>query len=137
MGRVEEVIVLDTHALIWWLADSDRHSTRARRLIHSETRQGPALVSTISLWEITTLCRRGRLELTIGANAWIDAARQLPEVRFEAVDAEIAQLAGGFSDALHGDPADRIILATAMARDARLVTADARLAEQRLVETVW
>ncbi len=62
---------------------------------------------------------------------------RLPELRIEPVDASIAQLAGSFEDSLPGDPADRIIAATALILGAVLVTADARLRSAAPVEILW
>lgn len=56
---------------------------------------------------------------------------------FEPVSAAIAQAAGGFPEPMHGDPADRIIAATAIALRARLVTADKKLRGSSQLETVW
>ena len=108
------MIVLDTHALIWWVSDGSRLSVRARRAIRSATRQGSIAASAISLFEITTLMRRGRLALAVPEDQWFADLRLLPELHFEPVSVEIARLAGSFDDAMPGDPADRIIAATAM-----------------------
>jgi PIN domain nuclease of toxin-antitoxin system len=131
------VIVLDTHALVWWAAGAPGLSPRARRAIQSETRQGPVSASAISVFEIATAVRRGRLELAVPLEQWLADLRLLPELRFEPVSADIAHLAGAFEEAMPGDPADRIIVATAVKLQARLVTADDRLRLTRKVETVW
>jgi PIN domain nuclease of toxin-antitoxin system len=68
---------------------------------------------------------------------WLADLRLLPELRLEPVTADIAQLAGSFENSLPGDPADRIIVATAVSLQAKLATADHRLGKSRLVETVW
>ena len=71
--------------------------------------------------------RRGRLVLWSPLDEWLDNLRALPDLRFEPVSVEIARLAGGFADTAHGDPPDRIIVATAQTLRAKLVTADTRL----------
>lgn len=63
--------------------------------------------------EIATAVRRGRLTLSMPFGQWLADLRALPELQFEPVTAEIAALAGSFDGAMHGDPADRIIAATA------------------------
>ncbi|MGH8514435.1 MAG: PIN domain-containing protein, partial [Gammaproteobacteria bacterium] len=68
---------------------------------------------------------------------WLADLRLLPELRFEPVTADIAQAAGSFPDAMPGDPADRIIAATAVALRVKLVTADERLRRSSGVETIW
>jgi PIN domain nuclease of toxin-antitoxin system len=131
------VIVLDTHALVWWVSDATRLSSRAKRVIHAAIRRGPVAVSAISLFEISTAIRRGRLVLGVAPEQWLGDLHQLPELRFEPVSAEIAQLAGSFADAMPGDPADRIIAATAVTLRSRLVTADARLRRTPHVDAIW
>jgi PIN domain nuclease of toxin-antitoxin system len=131
------VIVLDTHALVWWVTDAADLSRNARRAIQAAVRRGPAIASAISIFEIATAVRRGRLRLGMALEQWLGDLRTLPELRLEPVTADIAQLAGGLEPSLPGDPADRIIVATALDLKAKLVTADARLRQSHRVETVW
>ena len=131
------MIVLDTHVLVWWVSGSGRLSVRAKRAIAQSLRRSPAIVSTISVLEIATAVRRGRLELGSPLDLWLADLRALPELLFQPVSGEIAQLAGTFDEATPGDPADRIIVATALTLRAKLVTADERLRESARVVTVW
>jgi PIN domain nuclease of toxin-antitoxin system len=87
--------------------------------------------------EIVTAVRRGRLELGSPLDQWLADLRALPELQFQPVSGEIAELAGTFDEATPGDPADRIIVATARTLRAKLVTADERLRESPHVLTVW
>jgi PIN domain nuclease of toxin-antitoxin system len=131
------VIVLDTHALVWWLAQSPKLSARARRAINAAQRRGPVVASAISIFEIATLVRRGRLQLGVSMEQWLGAARALPELRIVPVTDEIAQLAGGFAEPMHGDSADRMIASTAIMLGAKLVTADERLGGFPGLAAVW
>lgn len=131
------MIILDTHALVWWVSDATKLSARARRAIHDALRHGPVAASAISLFEIATAIRRGRLVLGVPREQWLADLRLLPELRIEPVGAEIAQLAGSFEDAMPGDPADRIIAATAVALGLKLVTADERLRHMPQLRAVW
>jgi PIN domain nuclease of toxin-antitoxin system len=131
------VIVLDTHALVWWVSGSDRLSAPAKRAIARGVRGGQAVAATVSVLEIATAVRRGRLELDSPLGDWLADLCALPELRFEPLSVEIAQLAGSFDDAAPGDPADRIIIATARVLRARLVTADESLRKSAHVEAVW
>lgn len=131
------MIVLDTHALVWWLAQSPKLSAPARRAIQAAQRGGPVMASAISIFEIATLVRRGRLQLGVSVEQWLAAARALPELRIEPVTDHIAQLAGSFSELMPGDPADRLIAATAIALGTRLVSADKKLQRARGLVAVW
>lgn len=131
------MIVLDTHALVWWVTGARKLSPRARRAVDSALRSGPIAVSAISIFEIATAVRRGRLALAVPLEQWLEDLRVLPELRLEPVSANIAQAAGRFPDPIPGDPADRIIAATAIALRATLVTADRALRESPHVQTVW
>ena len=131
------MIVLDTHALVWWVSGSDRLSARAKRAINQSLRNGPAVASTITVLEIATAVRRGRLELGSPLGEWLTDLCALPELRFEPLSVEIAQLAGSFEDPAPGDPVDRIIVATARTLRAKLVTADEVLRKSAHVAAVW
>ena len=129
--------VVDTHVLVWWVSDGARLSATARRAIRRASRQTPVVASTITLFEIATAVRRGRLQLGQPLDEWITDLRVLPELRFEPVTAEIAYSAGSLDDSFPGDPADRIIVATARTLRASLVSADQRLRRSPVANVVW
>ena len=131
------MIVLDTHVLVWWVSGSGRLSPRAKRAIDRSLRDGGVVASAITVLEIATAVRRQRLELESPLDQWLADLRALPELRFEPVSVEIAQLAGSFEESLPGDPADRIIVATAQTLRMKLVTADDRLRESQRTLAVW
>lgn len=131
------MIVLDTHVLLWWLSGSPRLSRRAGDAIRKTLQGGPAVVSAFSVFEIVTAVRRGRYQLTKPLEEWLSDVRLLPEIQFEPVSFEVARHAGELAAGFPGDPADRIIAATAMLLRARLVTADRKLAAVPGLQTVW
>ncbi len=132
------MIVLDTHAWLWWASDQDRIPSRARRMIQSTTHAGdPIHISSISTWEVAMLVEHGRLELTLDVAEWIAQAEAVPSFEFVPVDNRIALRAVGLPGFPHRDPADRLIVATALGLGATLVTGDQRLRRYRPVKTVW
>lgn len=135
---VDTVIVLDTHALVWWLADPDRLPRKARtRLDRAVTDGEPRRASSISAWEVAMLVARGRLALTMDVGAWIAAAESLPQLEFVPVDNAITLRAAALPEAFGRDPADRIIVATALGLGATLVTGDRRLRGHPPLRTLW
>ena len=131
------MLVLDTHALLWWLGDAGKLGAGARRALRRVTADRPAVVSCIGVFEITTAVRRGRLALSLPVQDWRAEAAALPEVRFEPVTLAIAALAGHFGDELHGDSGDRLIAATARHMALPLLTADAKSQAMPGLKTVW
>ena len=137
MGR-DALIVLDTHAWLWWGSDRDRIPARARSTIERSIEAGDAIhISSISTWEVAMLVQRGRLELTLDVAEWIARAEAVPFFEFVPVDNRIALRAVELPGFPHGDPADRLIVATALGLGATLVTGDQRLRRYRRVKTVW
>lgn len=132
------MIVLDTHAFVWWVASPDRLPRKARARLDRTVGEGDALrVSSISAWEVAMLAARDRLALTMDVSAWLAAAEALPLVEFVPVDNAVALRAAALPDTLPRDPADRIIAATALGLGATLVTGDERLRRYRSLPTLW
>jgi len=120
------LILFDTHVLIWHESGDRRLGARARREFGRALQDGDAGVSAISFWEIGMQVRKDRLGFLIDPRAWRRDLlnRGLIEV---PVDGVIASRAGLLAK-LHGDPADRIIVATAL-EGHRLMTADRQILE--------
>jgi PIN domain nuclease of toxin-antitoxin system len=131
------LIVLDTHALVWWLTQAPGLSPAAKRAIGRNAGNGEIVVSAISILEIATAVRRGRLQFSVPLDQWLADTRSLPELRVEPASAEIAALAGSMPEPMHGDPADRLIAATATLLGAALVTGDERLRAVPGLKTIW
>ena len=126
--------VLDTHAWLWWADEDPRLSAAARAAIEGSDE---LFVSAISVWELTTLERIGRLRLTPDLRLWIRRALALPGLTPAPVTPRIALLAGSLLPPFPGDPADRIVYATAVTNDAQMVTADRRIARHDPARVVW
>jgi len=132
------VILLDTHALVWWISEPKRIPARSSRLINAAIRAGESIaVSSISVWEIAMLVARGRLSLTMDTAVWLARVEALPFLTWVPVDNQIALRSVHLEEFPNRDPADRIIVATALGHGATLVTADASLHRYRPVKSTW
>lgn len=129
------MILLDTHVLVWLAAAREKLSAAAREAIES----GQELaVSIASVQEIAYLVARGRLTMDRPVETWIGDVLNVHEVRALAPNVSSALRAGSLDPAVfHGDPVDRLIYATAVEHDARLVSADERLRSSDPARVVW
>lgn len=120
-----EPLALDTHSLVWLVEGHPRLGRNARELVQVALQEDSLLVSKICYWEVATLVRSGRLGLAVPTDEWRRVA--LDQGILEApVTGQIGILAGELVG-LPGDPADRIITATALVNNATLVTAHERI----------
>lgn len=132
----EPPLLLDTHAWIWWVSGAHDLPARVRQQVQQAFADGRLWVSSISAWEVALLVQRGRLVLQFAVRDWIARSEALRGLHFLPVDNGIAvrsaELVG-----LHPDPADRIIVASAVRLGATLVTKDERLRAHGGVATLW
>lgn len=129
------LLILDTHAWLWWEANPERLSDNAAKQIASADRVG---VCTISCWELMMLVARGRIALDRSAGHWISQALARERVEPVALEADAAIEAALLPhDRFPADPADRFIYSTAKALGARLVTRDESLRRYDPTLAVW
>ena len=131
------MIVLDTHAWIWWVSSPEYLSETAKQTIDEAATGKNIFISSISAWEIAILVSRGRLKLTMTPADWVAASEALPFFDFVPVSNSIALKSVQLPGILHDDPADRIIIATAVSLGATLVTKDEKIRNYPHVKTVW
>jgi PIN domain nuclease of toxin-antitoxin system len=112
-------------------------SKGARQDTRAKGRRRELVVSAISVFEIVTLERRGRIAFKTSVTEWLTDVRRLPELTIHPVTAEIAERAGSLGEVFPGDPADRIIAATALVLGAALITHDTKLLGVPNLETIW
>ena len=119
------MLLLDTHVLVWLDEGNPRLGKAALQTINESLATGQLGVATISFWEVAMLIEKQRLTMQPGLADW----------RFELLQAGLLEIPLGGATAIraaqlplfHGDPADRMIVATAVENGATLMTADEKI----------
>jgi PIN domain nuclease of toxin-antitoxin system len=129
------VVVLDTHAWIWWNDDPERLSERARDLLVGA---GSIGIAAISCWEVGMLVLGGRISLDRDVGRWVEQALTRPGLEAIPISPRVALDAAKLErEGFVPDPADRLIYATARDRGARLITRDLAIREFDPRNTIW
>jgi PIN domain nuclease of toxin-antitoxin system len=132
------LIVLDTHALLWWVSDNSHLSRKAARRITAESENaGGLLVSCISTWEIAMLVSQSRLTLRIDLGDLFHQLESIESIQFVPVSNRTSMNSVTLPEPFHKDPADRLIVATARESDCTLITSDQMIRDYPHVETLW
>jgi len=119
-------VLLDTHVVHWWSAEPERVSDAATKAL-SEADE--LAVAAISWFELAWLARHERIAVTIPVRSWLE--RLLVEVRTVGITPAIADTAVSLPSTFPGDPADRLIYATAIEHGWSLITKDRKLRDHR------
>lgn len=127
-------VLLDTHALLWWSSEPDRISSRAADEISGSD---DLAVADISWYELARLAEHEKILVRIPVISWLHELARL--VRTVPITPSIAATAAALPPSFPGDPADRLIYATALENGCSLVTKDHRMREFRRAQqvTVW
>ena len=127
-------VLLDSHVLHWWSAEPERLSSVATAALESADELA---VSSITWFELAWLARRERVVVSIPVRSWLEGLAG--DVRSMPVTPAIADLAVALPSSFPGDPADRLIYATAIEHGWRIVTKDDRLRRHRFPRrmTIW
>ncbi|MBT3602721.1 MAG: type II toxin-antitoxin system VapC family toxin [Candidatus Latescibacteria bacterium] len=128
------MILLDTHAWLWWTTESPQLSEKAKQTIENTPEVG---VSILSCWEVAMLVSKGRIALSLDVQAWIDLALQRPKVRLLQITPEIVVLSTRLPGDFHADPTDRMLAATCLSNGIPIVTKDQKITEWNHISTIW
>ena len=130
------MILLDTHVVVWLALDQTHLSKNARAAINDARENGDGLaISDITLLELATLSRKGRIRLEISLESFLEEI----EARFIVlpISGRACARALGLPATYPKDPADRIIGATALVEGMSLLTADREIRRSRALHTIW
>jgi len=120
-------LLLDTHVLVWLILGEAGLGAKARAALRVAARQDRLLVAAITPWEIAMLVSKKRIELDRDVMDWVRDALATPGLTLVPLEPEIAVASTRLPFAMHADPADRMLVATARQLGATLVTADKAL----------
>lgn len=129
-------VLLDTHIWIWWLTGQPELPAAERERLDAQAGQAPPLVSAISLWEAQMLHAKARLALSVPFARWLVDATRPDVVEVVPLDTEVVLELDALPARFHGDPADRLIVASARRRGVPLHTHDRKIRGSRVVK-LW
>jgi PIN domain nuclease of toxin-antitoxin system len=132
------VILVDTHPIIWFTLGERQLGPKSRAIILEGAEKGTLALSPITFWEASMLVRKKRVKFEASIQEWADTILE-NGVALTGITSEIAIAAGQFPGTVHGDPADRILVATALALRCPLLTADRKIlgyAQEGLVQAI-
>jgi PIN domain nuclease of toxin-antitoxin system len=112
-------LLLDTHVVHWWSAEPKRVSAPARKALEEADE---LVASAISWYELAWLARHERITVTVPIRSWLQGLAA--QLRTIGVTPAIADTAVALPSSFPGDPADRLIYATAIEHGLKLVTKD-------------
>ncbi|HJX14940.1 MAG TPA: type II toxin-antitoxin system VapC family toxin [Candidatus Deferrimicrobiaceae bacterium] len=127
MPGPEKVLLLDTHVWLWVVGGVEPLKRSVLSTVEGAARGGRIRVSVISVWEVAMLEAKGRIRLTKDCLAWVRDALSAPGTSLVPLSPEIAVESSRLPGRFHGDPADRILVATARLLGGTLLTRDDRI----------
>jgi PIN domain nuclease of toxin-antitoxin system len=129
-------ILLDTHIWIWWLTPGSSLKSKERAALDTAAQRQPLAISAISLWEAQLLFAKRRLHLPLPFADWLSRATDTRMINVLPLDVDAVIALDSLPATFHGDPADRMIVATARAHALSLATKDSAIRRSKLV-TIW
>ncbi len=121
---------------MWWFERNSRLTTAQMTVLNKARAGPPLLVSDVTLWEIATLSSLGRLQFEIPLQEWLERATAAPLVERCRITPAIAAQVAALPETFHRDPADRLLVSTAIVTEAILLTADVKIIQSGLVTTL-
>lgn len=122
-------LLLDTHVWIWLMEGVDLLNNKYKKMINMAAQNGGVHIAAISTWEVSMLAMKKRIILEKPVLAWINQALALPGIQLRELSPEIAAESCELpeNDTFHGDPADRLIVATARVHGLTILTHDTKM----------
>jgi len=137
MGSLSVKYLLDTHTWVWWNMRPQNLSQEVTEVIQCDDGYEELLLSAISPWEFSKLLEKGRIGISCHPEEWITTALEMPNLRLVPLTPMIAYRSTVLPKPFHDDPADQIIVATAQAENATILTKDRRILDYHHVQSIW
>lgn len=122
-------LLLDTHIWIWLINGENSLSKKLIKAINETAQKNALFISAISLWEVSMLEAKGKIAFERPCIDWINSALKAPGINLVGLNPSIAVESCNLPNSFHGDPADRIIIATSRIEGHTLVTYDKKIQE--------
>lgn len=129
-------VVLDTHVWVWWLTPGSPLPRVEREALDAKAARRELFLAAISMWEAQVLHTKGRLELPMPFAGWLARAADDRVISVLPLDIDVVFALDSLPASFHGDPADRLIVATARKHAMPLATHDAAIRRSRVVK-LW
>lgn len=129
-------VLLDTHVWIWWLLPESPLPNRERKALDRVADERSIYLPAICQWEAQMLFSKGRINLPLPFPTWLRRATAPDMLTIVPLDAEAVIAVDSLPHTFHGDPADRMIVATARAHELTLATHDDAIRKSRLAK-IW
>ncbi len=120
-------LLLDTHVWIWLMEGAANLSRKHQKIVNEAAQNSYVGIAAISAWEVGMLAMKGRIRLEKPVLSWIKDALALPGIELLPLTPEIAVESTQLPNDFHGDPADRLIIATARLHQLTLLTHDGKI----------
>lgn len=131
------MIVVDTHIIIWDALKPEMLSRNAKKAMALANKEDGIIFCEISLWEIAMLIEKRKVIVEAGYRRFIKLLLKSNNYILQGITPEIAELSTTIHLGSNKDPADKIIAATSIVANAKLVTADGDLRQSRDISTIW
>jgi len=129
--------LLDTHTWIWWNMNPQKLSKKVKEIIGKSDLYDEMLLSAISPWEFSKLLEKKRIGISCNPEDWINVALDMPKLRVIPLSPILSYRSTILPQPFHNDPADQIIVATARAENATLLTKNEKIHAYENVKSLW
>ena len=131
------IYLLDTHTWIWWNMNPRKLSPKVKEIIGKTNMYDEMLLSAISPWEFSKLLEKQRIGISCNPEDWIHAALDMPKLKLVPLSPILSYRSTVLPQPFHNDPADQIIVATALEENATILTKDEKILAYENVRSLW